>query len=166
MTFRVFFTLTGAGTTGTTGTPGTAGTAGTTGTTGGTDLRVFDLTFRVFFTLTGAGGGGTIAGTIAGAFAGAFAGATVGAFAGATAGAAYEEVNAMGMILRRLFEKSASFCATIPTNALKKRWTISLLMRPSYSEVPINAKVSHDRVRTKCSFCFPSFVVRFTRPVK
>ena len=122
---------------------GAPGTTGTTGTAGATDLRVLDLTFRVFLTLTSAGG-----------------------TAGAITGATYEGANAMGMILRRLLEKSASFWSTILTNASKNRSTSSLVMRPSYSEVPINAKVSHDRVRIECSFCFPSFVVRFTTPLK
>jgi len=162
LTFRVLFGLTastgataGATTGGTTGaTAGATTGGGTTGatmgeiaggggaTTGGTTgggitfaFRVFlgfEFTFRVLLTLTG----------------------------GITAGGITElDTNARGMISRRRTEKSPSFCAAIRTNADKNLSTASLVIRLSYSEVPINANVSHDRVRIICSFFFPGFVV-------
>ena len=130
---------TGGGTTGATmGEIAGGGGATTGGTTGGGTtfaFRVFlgfEFTFRVFLTLIGGRGGG---------------------------GITELDTNARGMISRRRTEKSPSFCAAIRTNADKNLSTASLVIRLSYSEVPINANVSHDRVRIICSFFFPGFVV-------
>ena len=129
---------TGGATTGATIGDGTIGGATTGGTTGGGitfAFRVFlgfEFTFRVLLALTGGRGGG---------------------------GITEVDTNARGMISRRRTEKSPSFCAAIRTNADKNLSTASLVIRLSYSDVPINANVSQDRVRTICSFFFPGFVV-------